>query len=52
MWTKIIAINKMNQELAESIQKKKKLRHKLKEMKQKQERQKMVCNYDKINGDS
>ena len=45
MWAKIIAINKMNQELAESIQKKKNLRHKLKEMKQKQEREKMVCDY-------
>ena len=35
-------MNKMNQQLAESIQKKKKLREKLKEMKQKQETQRMV----------
>lgn len=41
MWNKIMAINKMNQELANSIQKKKKLRHKLKEMKQKKENQEM-----------
>ena len=42
MLHKITALNKMNQELMASIEKKKKLRHRLKEIKQQQETQRMV----------
>ena len=43
MWNKLEEMNKMNQDLMESIQKKKALREKIKKMRAEKEKAEMVC---------